>query len=125
MLPVQPGPRRGTSRRGLLIGVGAASIAVIGAPVGWALSSRSAAGSPSIAGTSLPTGQGLPTGGSLQQYYGAGTRRTAAWTVPTGNAIEANPGAGGGLVCVASTDNNVYAVNIATRSNCGRWTLIA
>jgi outer membrane protein assembly factor BamB len=121
-VPVQPGTRRGTSRRGLLIGVGAASIAVIGVPVGWALSSRSAAGMPSTGtgDTSGPTEQGLPAGGSLQQYYGAGTRRAAAWKFPTGNAIEANPGAGGGLVCVASTDNNVYAVNIATRRQA--WT---
>ena len=116
---------RGTSRRGLLIGAGAGSLAVIGGTVGWALSSRSAGGTPST-GTgdaSLPTGQGLPTGGSLQQYYGAGTRRTAAWKFPTGNAIEANSGAGGGLVCVASTDNNVYAVNIATRRQA--WTFAA
>ncbi len=117
---------RGTSRRGLLIGAGVGSIAVIGGAVGWSLSSRSPAGGTPAVGTgntSLPTAAGLPSGGSLQQYYGAGTRRTAAWTVPTGNAIEANPGAGGGLVCVASTDNNVYAVNIATRRQA--WTFAA
>src|SRR3984893_4692628 len=122
---VWPGTRRGTSRRGLLIGAGVGRLAVIGVTVGWALSSRSAGGTPST-GTgdaSLPTGQGLPTGGSLQQYYGAGTRRTAAWKFPTGNAIEGNSGAGGGLVCVASTDNNVYAVNIATRRQA--WTFPA
>jgi outer membrane protein assembly factor BamB len=124
-VPVWPGTRRGTSRRGLLIGAGAGSLAIIGGTVGWALSSRSAGGTPST-GTgdaSLPAGQGLPTGGSLQQYYGAGTRRTAAWKFPTGNAIEGNSGAGGGLVYVASTDNNVYAVNIATRRQA--WTFPA
>jgi outer membrane protein assembly factor BamB len=124
-VPVQPGTRRGTSRRGLLIGAGAGSLAVIGGTVGWALSSRSAGGTPSAGSgdASLPTGQGLPTGGSLQQYYGAGARRTAAWKFPTGNAIEGNSGAGGGLVCVASTDNNIYAVHIATRRQA--WTFTA
>jgi serine/threonine-protein kinase len=65
--------------------------------------------------TSLPTGLNLPTSAStsLSQYYGAGARRTAAWKCPTGNAIEANPGVGGGMVYVASTDNNVYAVKAA------------
>ena len=116
---------RGTSRRGLLIGAGAGAIAIVGGALGWALSSQSTGGTPGAGtgNTTLPTAAGLPSGGSLQQYYGAGTRRTAAWTVPTGNAIEANPGAGGGLVCVASTDNNVYAVNIATRRQA--WTFAA
>jgi outer membrane protein assembly factor BamB len=117
---------RGTSRRGLLIGAGVGSIAVIGGAVGWALSSRTpGGGAPGAESGSIaaPTGQGQPTGQSLQQYYGAGTRRTAAWKVPTGNAIEANPGAGGGLVYVASTDNNVYAVNIAARRQA--WTFEA
>jgi outer membrane protein assembly factor BamB len=73
--------------------------------------------------TSVPTGPGLPTGSSLQQYYGAGTRRTSAWKFPTNNSIEANPGAGGGLasnVIVADgvvylRDNNgtVHAVSAA------------
>jgi outer membrane protein assembly factor BamB len=122
----QVGTNRGTSRRGLLIGAGVGSIAVIGGAVGWAFSSRGLAAGASSADSgniASPTGQGLPTGQSLQQYYGAGTRRTAAWKVPTGNAIEANPGAGGGMVYVASTDNNVYAVNIATRRQA--WTFQA
>jgi outer membrane protein assembly factor BamB len=114
---VPPGMTRGTSRRGLLIGAGVGSIAVIGGAVGWALSSRSAGGAPSVGtgNTSLPTGLGLPTGesSSLQQYYGTGTRRTAVWKCPTGNAIQANVGVGGGMVYVASTDNNVYAVKAA------------
>ena len=116
---------RGTSRRGLLIGAGVGGIAVVGGALGWALSAQSTGGTPAAGtgNTTLPTTAGLPSGGSLQQYYGAGTRRTAAWTFPTGNAIEANPGAGGGLVCVASTDNNVYAVNIATRRQA--WTFAA
>jgi outer membrane protein assembly factor BamB len=50
---------------------------------------------------------------ALQKYYGSGARKTAAWNLPTGNAIEANPGAGDGMVYVGSTDDNVYAVNIA------------
>jgi outer membrane protein assembly factor BamB len=110
---VPPGMTRGTSRRGLLIGAGVGSIAVIGGAVGWALSSRSAtSGTPSLGtgNTLLPTG----TSQSLQQYYGAGARRTAAWKFPTGNTIEASPGAGGGMVYVASTDKNVYAVKAAT-----------
>ena len=49
----------------------------------------------------------------MQQYYGDGVRRPAVWKFPTGNAIEANPGAGGGVVCVGSTDNNFYAVTAA------------
>jgi outer membrane protein assembly factor BamB len=112
-VPVPPGAGRGTSRRGVLIGAGVGGIAVIGGAVGWALSSRSATNAtPSLGtgSTSLPTGQGQ----SLQQYYGAGARRTAAWKFPTGNAIQANPGAGGGMVFVASTDKNVYAVKAAT-----------
>jgi outer membrane protein assembly factor BamB len=75
-----------------------------------------------IGNTSLPTSLST-TGGSFQQYYGAGARRTAAWKVPTGNAIEANPGAGGGMVFVASTDNNVYAINIASKRRA--WTFQA
>ena len=115
--PASPAAASGTSRRGLLIGAGVGSVAVIGGAVGWALSSRSAVNSPAGTGsTSVPTGPGLPTGSSLQQYYGAGTRRTSAWKFPTDNSIEANPGAGGGLVYVASTDNNVYAVKIASGS---------
>jgi outer membrane protein assembly factor BamB len=115
-IPGQLGTGRGTSRRGLLIGAGVGSIAVIGGAVGWALSSRSAGGTPAVGtgNTSLPTGLRAPTAGSLPQYYGAGARRTAAWKFPTGNAIEANPGAGGGLVYVASTDNSVYAVKAAS-----------
>jgi serine/threonine-protein kinase len=92
-------------------------IAVIGGAVGWALSSRSATnGTPALGAgsTSLPTGQSLPTSQSLQQYYGAGARRTAAWKFATNNAIQANPGTGGGMVYVASTDKNVYAVKAAT-----------
>ena len=117
-VPWRPAAARGVGRRGLLIGIGAGSIAVIGGAAGWALSSRSAANSPAASGTmpaSPPAGAVLPTSKSLQQYYGSGTRRSAAWKFPTGNAIEANPGAAGGMVYVASTDNNVYAVNIATR----------
>jgi outer membrane protein assembly factor BamB len=107
----------GTSRRGLLIGAGVGGVAVIGGAVGWALTSRPAASAPQSAGNgnaTLPTGPALPTGQTLQQYYGAGTRRTATWNFSTGNAIEANPGAAGGVVYVGSTDNNPYAVNIAT-----------
>ena len=120
-----PGPVRGTSRRGLLIGAGVGSIAVIGGAVGWALSSHSAGGTPAVGtgNTSLPTGAGGAYRKSLQQYYGEGTRRTAAWKFPTGNAIQANPGAGGGMVYVASTDNNVYAVNVATRQKA--WSFAA
>ena len=117
LVPGPPGVAPGPSRRGLLIGAGVGGIAVIGGAVGWALSSRSATnGTPSLGAgsTSLPTGQGLPTSQSLQQYYGAGARRTAAWKFATDNAIQANPGAGGGMVYVASTDKNVYAVKAAT-----------
>jgi len=117
LVPGPPGAASGTSRRSLLIGAGVGGIAVIGGAVGWALSSRSATnGTPSLGtgSTSLPTGQGLPTSQSLQQYYGAGARRAAAWKFATDNAIEASPGAGGGMVYVASTDKNVYAVKAAT-----------
>jgi outer membrane protein assembly factor BamB len=117
-VPWQPAAARGTSRRGLLIAAGAGSIAVIGGAAGWALSTRAAVNTPGASATTpatLPTGAALPTSGSLPQYYGSGARRTAAWKFPTHNSIEASPGAGGGMVYVASTDNNVYAVNIATR----------
>jgi outer membrane protein assembly factor BamB len=114
--PGHRGAARGTSRRGLLIGAGVGSIAVIGGGVGWALSSGSTGTPPAGSGTGgTPTsGQALPTSQALQKYYGTGTRRKATWKFPTGNAINANPGAGNGVVYVASTDNNLYAVNIAT-----------
>jgi outer membrane protein assembly factor BamB len=105
------GTAPGTSRRAMLIGVGVAGVAVAGVAAGWALSSGPPGGAP----PSTPGTSGTPpTGQALQKYYGAGTRRTAEWRFPTGNAIDANPGAGSGLVYVGSTDNNVYAVNIAT-----------
>ena len=110
-------PARGASRRGLLIGAGVGGIAVIGGAVGWALSSRSSPGAPPSAGTgatALATGPALPTGGALQQYYGAGTRRKEVWKFPTGNAVNATPGAAGGMVYVGSTDNNLYAVDAAS-----------
>ena len=112
-VPWQGGVARGASRRGLLIGAGVGSIAVIGGAVGWALSSRSTP--TQTTGQGLPTEGTLPTQQALQQYYGAGTRKTAAWKFATGNAIEANPGVGAGMVFVGSTDNNLYAVNIATK----------
>jgi outer membrane protein assembly factor BamB len=119
-VPWQQGAVRGTSRRALLIGAGVGGIAVLGGAAGWALSSRSAGGTPSSAGNVptgevAPTAESLPAGQSMQEYYGAGARRAQAWKIPTGNAIEANPGAGNGAVYVASTDNNFYAVSIATR----------
>jgi len=110
-VPWQGSTARGTSRRGLLIGAGVGGIAVVGGAVGWALSSRSTP--TQTAGLGLPTGQSLSTQPAMQKYYGAGARKTAAWKFPTGNAIQANPGAGNGVVYVGSTDNNVYAVNIA------------
>ena len=123
-IPWPGGISRGTSRRGLLIGAGVGGIAVIGGAAGWALSSRSPTANSPAAGTlptggalsaggPLPTGGALPTQQSMQKYYGAGARRTAAWKVTTGNAIEANPGAGNGMAYIGSTDDNVYAVNIA------------
>ena len=111
-VPWQQGIVRGTSRRGLLIGAGVGGIAVIGGAVGWALNSRPTTVNSPSAGT-LPTGAALSTQQSMQQYYGAGARRKAAWKITTGNAIEANPGAGNGVVYVGSTDNNLYAVDIA------------
>jgi outer membrane protein assembly factor BamB len=125
-VPWQPVPwpadtRRGVSRRGLLIGAGLGGVAVIGGAVGaagWALSSRSVTGTPSSTGTlpagSLPTGA-VPTtiGQAMQKYYGEGARRAAVWKFATGNAIQANPGVGGGKVYVGSTDNNFYAVTAA------------
>jgi serine/threonine protein kinase/outer membrane protein assembly factor BamB len=121
-VPWPANTRREVSRRGLLIGAGVGGVAVIGGVVGWALNSGSATPTSSTAGNP-PTG-GVPTGGvptqaaqtlgqEMQKYYGDGTRRAAAWKFATGNAITANPGAGGGLVCVGSTDNNLYAVNAA------------
>jgi serine/threonine protein kinase/outer membrane protein assembly factor BamB len=115
--PGQRGPARGASRRSLLIGAGAGGVAVVGGAVGWVLSSGSGASSPPSEGTGYTPSTAepsLPTGQSLQQYYGAGTRKTATWKFPTGNAINSNPGAAGGMVYVGSSDNNLYAVNIGT-----------
>jgi outer membrane protein assembly factor BamB len=93
----------------------AGGVAVIGGVASWALSSRSG-GAPSAGGASSVSAGGTvaPTSGSLQQYYGAGTRAAAVWRFRTGNAVDANPGAAGSLVCAGSTDNSVYAVDIAT-----------
>jgi outer membrane protein assembly factor BamB len=107
------GPRQ-VSRRALLIGAGAAGVAVVGGVAGWALTARSSGGPSAGASSPAAAGSTLPTAQSLQQYYGAGPRVTAAWRLRTGNAVDANPGVAGGLVCAGSTDNNVYAVNAAT-----------
>jgi hypothetical protein len=104
--------RREVSRRGLLIGAGLGGVAVIGGAAGWALNSRPPAATPSSAVT-LPAGAAPTLGQEMQQYYGGGARRAAAWKFATGNAIQANPGVGGGLVYVGSTDNNLYAVTAA------------
>jgi outer membrane protein assembly factor BamB len=110
----------GSTRRGLLIGAGVGGITVIGGAVGWALNSRStpngqrSSGPGATGPASGPSGLALPTGQALQPYYGAGPRRTATWKFATGNGIEASPGAAGGMAYVGSTDNNVYAVDIAT-----------
>jgi outer membrane protein assembly factor BamB len=111
--PAPPGTPRPPSRRGLLIGAAAGGVAVVGGAVGWALSTRPPAGTPSATGA---TGSALSgsTTVPMSQYYGAGDRVTAAWQVRTGNAVDANPGAGGGLVCVGSSDRSVYAVRTAT-----------
>jgi outer membrane protein assembly factor BamB len=116
--PAVPWPANGhrsVSRRGLLIGAGLGGVAVLGGAVGavgWALSSRSAPAAPSSAVT-LPAVTAPSLGQAMQQYYGEGARRAAVWKFATGNAIQANPGVGGGRVYVGSTDNNVYAVTAA------------
>jgi outer membrane protein assembly factor BamB len=99
----------------LLIGGVAGGVAVVGGVAGWALSARSAGGTPTVgSGSSVPAGSvAVPTSTSLQQYYGAGSRVAAAWRFRTGNAVDANPGAAGSLVYAGSTDNNVYALDIA------------
>jgi outer membrane protein assembly factor BamB len=119
-VPWPAGARREVSRRGLLIGAGVGGVAVIGGVAGWALNSRSATGTPSSAvtatqssGGTFPTGATSTLGQEMQQYYGSGARRAAVWKFATGNAITANPGVGGGVVCVGSTDNNFYAVTVA------------
>jgi hypothetical protein len=111
-VPWQADARREVSRRGLLIGVGLGGVAVIGGAVGWALNSRSVTATPSTAGT-LPAGAAPTLGQGMRQYYGDGARRAAVWKFPTGNAVAANPGVGGGVVFVGSTDNNLYAVTAA------------
>jgi outer membrane protein assembly factor BamB len=103
---------RGTSRRGVLIGAGVGGVAVIGGALGWVLSDRSP-GNRGSASTGIGSAA-VPTASSLSQYYGEGTRRKAQWRFRTGNAVEANPGAGGGLAYVGSSDNNVYAVSLAS-----------
>jgi len=117
-IPRHRGVTRGTSRRGLLIGAGVGGVAVIGGTIGWVISSRPATSAPPATGTGhtpRQTGQAAPSAGALQPYFGLGPHRTAAWKFPTGNAIQADPGAANGVVYVGSTDNNVYAVSIATR----------
>jgi outer membrane protein assembly factor BamB len=110
-IPRHSGMPRGTSRRGLLIGAGVGGIAVVGGAVGWALNSRPAASAspPARTGNNPPV-----TSPSLRGYYGAGPPRKALWRFPTGNAVNANPGAANRMVYVGSTDNNLYAVNAAT-----------
>jgi serine/threonine protein kinase len=100
----------GTSRRGVLIGGGAAGIAVVGGLAGWALSRQSprsaSLGYRQTSPPGSPAGPGTGTGGP------EGSRQLA-WTFTTGNAVEANPGAGNGVVYVGSRDNYLYAVDIA------------
>jgi outer membrane protein assembly factor BamB/tRNA A-37 threonylcarbamoyl transferase component Bud32 len=115
--PGQLGALRGMSRRGLLVGAGVGSVVVAGGAVGLVLSSRSAPGAPSSPQTGhVPpvTGQPSGAGQSLRRYYGVGTPRNAVWKFPTGNAINANPGAANGVAYIVSTDNNLYAINSAT-----------
>jgi len=115
--------RPGMSRRGLLIGAGGAGAAVVGGVAWWALAARSpgthAAGFEPPQTGAPGTGSGA-AGSSAGHSAGSGANPTGAgspqlaWTFTTGNAVEANPGVGNGVVYVGSRDNYVYAVNITT-----------
>jgi outer membrane protein assembly factor BamB len=111
------GAPAGTTRRGLLIGAAVGGVAVIGGGLGWALSARSGSGpagtaTPPAGSGALPAGLPTASGGTtLSRYYGEGPVKTETWKFATGNAIEANPGAGDGLVYVGSMDNTLYAVS--------------
>jgi outer membrane protein assembly factor BamB len=102
---------RGTSRRGLITGAVAVGVAVAGGGAAW-LSSRSSAGTPIGSGAPSAPGPGLPTVAGVST--GKGTRKTAAWAFPTGNAVFADPSVANGVAYVGSKDDNVYAVNVAT-----------
>ena len=105
---------RGTSRRGVLIGGAAAGIAVAGGLAGWALSrqtpAKSAAGYEQTSGPGGPSASSAPAGTGTS---GSGGQQLA-WTFTTGNAVEASPGVGNGVVYIGSRDNYLYAVNMAT-----------
>jgi outer membrane protein assembly factor BamB len=104
---------RGTSRRGLITGAVAVGVAVVGGGAAWLVSSQSKTGTPTGADVPSASGPGLPTG-QAGVSTGAGTRKTAAWAFPTGNAVFADPSVANGVAYVGSKDDNVYAVNVAT-----------
>ncbi|HTU73725.1 MAG TPA: protein kinase [Trebonia sp.] len=101
----------GVSRRTLLIGAGAGGIAIAGGVAGWAISSHSSTGTPTLpgGGTSQPVaagGQGQGTGAG--QGTGQGTGQgpgTKAWSFATGSEVLASPGVANGVVYVGSKDN--------------------
>jgi outer membrane protein assembly factor BamB len=122
----------GVSRRGLLIGAGAAGVAVIGGLAGWKLatdsssSARDAAGHSGAAGARntaragrpgrarAATGTGsaaAPAGSTLPQFahLASGQR---AWSFQTDGAVEGNPTVAGSVAYVASDDGRLYAVNV-------------
>jgi serine/threonine protein kinase/outer membrane protein assembly factor BamB len=113
--------RQGMSRRGLIMGAGVAGVAVVGGVTSWLLARESVgphpAGyeSPQSGGTGTGTGASPPTGaGTGASASGGSGSPSSAWTFSTGNAVEATPGVGNGVVYVGCKDNYVYAVDIAT-----------
>jgi outer membrane protein assembly factor BamB len=107
----------GVSRRGLLIGAGAA-VAVAGGVGAWVIGWPSSAGAPRDGGHE-PTKPGQPLGAGARGTEtgtsgGATGPGSMAWAFTTGNQVLANPGVGNGVAYVGSKDNYVYAVNAAT-----------
>jgi outer membrane protein assembly factor BamB len=127
------------SRRRLLIGAGAAGVAVIGGLAGWALSQGSApsaghSASGSAAGragsrgrpatghrskTAQPGRDVTPSPGSSgaagQHQAGADAGPgQQVWAFPTGGSVSANPAVVAGVVYVGSQDGYLYTVNSAT-----------
>jgi outer membrane protein assembly factor BamB len=110
--------RPDVNRRRVLIGAGAAGIAITAGVTGWAISSRSP-GTQGTGSLNPATGNGtgyqadpgaVPTTGA--QASGSGP---LAWRFATGGQVFASPGAGNGVVYVGNRDNRLYAVTIATQ----------
>jgi outer membrane protein assembly factor BamB len=101
-------PERGTSRRGLIVGLAAfAGVAAVGGTVAAVVSSEK--------GQITPPGPVVPAPSGLSLYHGEGAARGLEWKFAAGDRIQAGPGAGNGAVYFVTEGSTLYAIDIATR----------